>query len=349
MRRATYDNSTARAVKHLVHIFFSAILCVGPSFPFRYPRTDDMEYKLQNRQPGSNLVANRRSTGPRFGAHVSVAGGLQNAFTTAVEVDCDCLQIFVKNQRQWQASELDNEQIAAFRGAQSETGLGLVVAHASYLLNMASPDRAMRQRSVAAMIDELGRCEALGVESLVFHPGSHMDATVEQGIENIAESLDEVCRQTPDYRTLILLETTAGQGTAIGHRFEHLAAILANVKVPKRLGVCLDTCHLFAAGYDFRTDEGYEDMIAELDSAIGLATVKCVHVNDSKRECGSRVDRHEHIGKGKIGKQGFIHLVNDKRLAGLPMILETPKGKDGRGTDLDKVNLKRLRALLGSS
>ncbi len=282
---------------------------------------------------------------PAFGAHMSIAGGLENAFTAGVAVGCDCLQIFVKNQRQWRASPLAESQVATYRAAARETGLTPVVAHASYLINLASPDSAMRKRSVAAMVDELERCEALGVLALVLHPGAHLSDTMEAGIKHVARSLDKVHRSCPGYRTTILLETTAGQGSAIGYRFAQLAAVLETVGEPERLGLCLDTCHLFAAGYDFRTPEGYESMIEELDSAIGLANVRCIHMNDSKRELGSRVDRHEHIGKGKIGKQGLAHFVNDPRFAHVPMILETPKGKDGRGTNLDKVNLKRLRGL----
>jgi deoxyribonuclease-4 len=278
---------------------------------------------------------------------MSVAGGLHHAFEAGVRVGCDCLQIFVRNQRQWRAPPLTDEQVAAFEAAKRETGLDPVVAHASYLLNPASPDRAMRKKSIHGMIDELTRCEALGISALIFHPGSHVDDTMEAGIKRISRSLDEVHGQCPGYRTIILLETTAGQGTAIGHRFEQLAAILDRVREPDRLGVCLDTCHLFAAGYDFRTAAKYGAMIDELDSAIGLSHVRCIHVNDSKRGLGSRVDRHEHIGKGRIGKRGFAHFLNDERFASVPMILETPKGKDGRGTDLDKVNLKRLRRLMG--
>ena len=284
---------------------------------------------------------------PAFGAHMSVAGGLENAFSAGVAVGCDCLQIFVKNQRQWRAAPLAESQVAAYRAAARETGLTPVVAHASYLINLASPDTALRKRSVAAMVDELQRCEALGIVALVFHPGAHLSDTMEAGIKRVARSLDQVHRRCPGFRTTILLEATAGQGSAIGYRFAQLAAVLEVVGEPERLGLCLDTCHLFAAGYDCRTPEGYESMIEELDSAIGLASVRCIHMNDSKRELGSRVDRHEHIGKGKIGKQGLAHFVNDPRFAHVPMILETPKGKDGRGTNLDKVNLKRLKGLIG--
>ncbi len=278
---------------------------------------------------------------------MSVAGGLENAFFAGKRVGCDCLQIFVKNQRQWQGPPLGEDQIAAYKQAQRETGLSPVVAHASYLLNLASPEPETRKKSIAAMVDELERCEALGVSALVFHPGAHMKDTMEAGIARVVESLDEVHRACAGFRTMILLESTAGQGSAIGYRFAQLGAILDNVRESDRLGVCLDTCHLFAAGYDFRKPEGYAAMNDEMDRAVGVATIRCIHMNDSKKELGTRVDRHDHIGKGKIGKQGFAHFVNDKRWHGTPMILETPKGKDGRGTEFDKVNLKRLRALVG--
>ncbi len=290
-----------------------------------------------------------RQSAPRFGAHMSIASGFENAFTAGVDVGCECIQIFVKNQRQWRAPPLLDGQIASFMAAQRETGLAPVVAHASYLLNLASPDEAKRERSVDAMVDELERCEALGISSLIFHPGASLSDTLKAGVNRVARSLNEVHRRCAGYRTTILLETTAGQGSTIGHRFEQLGAIRHRVNEPQRLGICLDTCHLFAAGYDFRSVEGYAIMIAELDSVIGVPSVRCIHMNDSRREAGSRIDRHEHIGKGKIGKAGFAHFVNDKRFKHVPMILETPKGKDGRGTNLDKVNLKRLRSLIRSS
>lgn len=283
---------------------------------------------------------------PILGVHCSIAGGLENAFAKGVEVGCDCLQIFVKNQRQWHSRPLNGAQVAAYKAAQRQTGITPVVVHASYLLNLASPDRTTRGKSINAMVDELGRCEALGVSALIFHPGSHLSATLEAGIKRIIRSLDEVHRRCAGTKTMILLEITAGQGTCIGHRFEHLDAIMSQVDAPERLGACLDTCHLFAAGYDFRTPGDYQTTMDELDRVMGLSKVRCIHLNDSKRELGSRIDRHEHIGKGKIGKQGFAHFVNDPRWTGVPMIIETPKGKDGRGTDLDKVNLRRLRSLV---
>jgi deoxyribonuclease-4 len=291
----------------------------------------------------------------------------------AAELGCGCVQIFVKNQRQWGAAPLGEEQIVRFRTAQSATNVTPIVAHASYLLNLASPDEQVRRRSIEAMNDELQRCEALGVRYLVFHPGAHLEGTKAQrqggsegnaktqkhknaetrvgddatlaGIERIAKALDDVHRRCAGFRTMILLESTAGQGTSIGWRFEQLRGILDRVAESDRLGVCLDTCHLFAAGYDFRTAEGYASMMKELDRVIGLARVKCIHMNDSKRELGSRVDRHEHIGKGKIGESGFSHFLNDPRFAGVPMILETPKGVDGRGVSFDRLNLRRLRGM----
>jgi deoxyribonuclease-4 len=282
----------------------------------------------------------------RFGAHMSIAGGLANAFDLGAKVGCDCLQIFVKNQRQWRASPLADADVDRFRRAAARTGLAPVVAHAGYLINLASDNSATADRSRRALIDELQRCEALGLRHLVMHPGSHLGAGLREGIRRIITGLDAVHHATAGFAVRILLETTAGQGTSIGWEFEHLRRILDGVADADRLRVCLDTCHLFAAGYDIARADGYEAMGAELDAAIGIGRVECIHVNDSKRECGSRVDRHEHITKGRIGRTGFSLLVNDVRLAAIPKILETPKGRDGRGTDLDKVNLKRLRGLI---
>lgn len=277
---------------------------------------------------------------------MSVAGGLHLAFGAATAAGCDCLQIFVKNQRQWSARPLADDQVQAFKNAQAVTRVAPVVAHASYLLNLASPDAVLRQRSVTALVDELQRCEALGLSGLVVHPGAHLESELNSGLRRIARSLNAACASTAGFAVEVLLETTAGQGSAIGWRFEHLQAILEQVRDPARIGVCLDTCHLFAAGYDFRTADAYAAMIGELDRTVGAARVRCIHVNDSQRELASRVDRHAHVGKGRIGKAGFAHFINDPRWRGAPFILETPKGKDGRGADLDRINLKRLRALL---
>lgn len=283
----------------------------------------------------------------RFGAHMSVAGGLENAFEAGVAVGCDCLQVFVKNQRQWSAPALKDEQVAAYREAAERTGLTPVVAHASYLINLASPDAANRSRGIAAVVDELIRCERLGIGGLVLHPGAHMDEGVDAGIARIADGLNQAHRKTDGFTTRVLLETTAGQGSAIGHELAHLSRIIETVESPDRLGVCIDTCHVFAAGYEISNENAYASFMDELTSLRLLDRVACLHVNDSKGACGSRLDRHDHIGKGKIGRKGFAPIIRDPRLAHVPRILETPKGKDGRGTDFDRVNLKRLRALLG--
>lgn len=282
----------------------------------------------------------------RFGAHMSVAGGLHNAYTAGVAVGCDCLQIFVKNQRQWRASPLTEEQIKAFKVAQSETALTPTVAHASYLLNLASPDAAARQKSCDALVDELERCEALGVSGLVVHPGAHMGEGIDAGIERISQSLDVVHGRTAGFRAQVLLECVAGQGSTIGFEMAQLGRMMSGTKAPERLGVCLDTCHLFAAGYDLRDEADYARMVDELAQAVGLDNVKCIHVNDSKGECGSRIDRHDHIGQGKIGVVGFTRLLNDSRLAGVPKILETPKGLNEHGVDLDTMNLRCLRGMI---
>jgi deoxyribonuclease-4 len=282
----------------------------------------------------------------RFGAHLSVAGGLHLAFDAAVAAGCDCLQIFVKNQKQWTAKPLTDEAIRAYRAAQKRSGIRPVVAHASYLINLASPRQAQWDKSVAAMVDEIERCAALGVVGLVMHPGAHMGEGVDAGIARIVAGLDEIHRRTAGAKTRILLETTAGQGTSIGCDIEHLGRIINDVSEPARLGVCLDTCHLFAAGYDLRKPDEYERTLSLLRKHVTLRRIVCVHMNDSKGACGSRLDRHEHIGKGKMGLVGFRHVVNDHRLAHAAKILETPKGKDGRGVDLDKVNLRKLRRLI---
>lgn len=289
---------------------------------------------------------NEAATRQRFGAHLSIAGGFENAFSEGVRIGCDCLQIFVKNQRQWSAPPLSNEAVEAYRAAAQETGLFPVVAHATYLINLASPDKTNRKRSIDALTDEMKRCIRLGVPYLVLHPGAHLGEGVNAGIKRIARSLNAVHRRLDNDSTRLLLETTAGQGSSIGHRIEHLGHIIESVDDPDRLGVCLDTCHVFAAGYNISRPEEYERLVAELISYVTLDRVRCIHVNDSKGKCASRVDRHEHIGKGRIGKAGFRNLVNDPRLAAVPKILETPKGTDGRGTNLDRVNLKRLRRLI---
>jgi deoxyribonuclease-4 len=277
---------------------------------------------------------------------MSIAGGLHRAVQRAVESGCDCLQIFVKNQRQWRAGPLDAEAVRQWRQALSLGGVGPVVAHSAYLINPASPDGTIRLKSAAALLDELQRCGRLGVAGLVLHPGSHMGAGEASGLARVVEALNQALDQDDAHETPILLETTAGQGTALGYRFEHLAELIDRCDRPERLGVCLDTCHVFAAGYDVGTSDGCKRTLEEFDRVVGLKRLACIHCNDSKRELGSRVDRHEHIGQGRIGRDGFKCLINDQRLAHLPFILETPKGRDARGRDLDRINLATLRRMV---
>lgn len=277
---------------------------------------------------------------------MSIAGGLHRALESAQAVGCDCLQIFVKNQRQWTAKALRDEDIVLWREAVLRTGIGPTVAHATYLANLASGDRGLWNKSVAALTDELLRCQALGIVHLIFHPGAHLTATLERGIARIARGIDTIHKRTRGLDCTLLLETTAGQGTAIGHRFEHLAQIIERVAEPERLGICVDTCHVFAAGYPLIKPEDYEATVQELDDVVGIGRVKCLHVNDSKKELGSRVDRHEQIGQGQIGFRGFRNVVNDIRFRKVLKILETPKGVDQRGRDLDRINLGRLRRMI---
>jgi deoxyribonuclease-4 len=285
----------------------------------------------------------------RFGAHLSIAGGLHHALEAAANLGFDSVQIFVKNQQQWSASPLSDEQARLFRRTQRLTGVRPVIAHASYLPNLASPDSTARSRSIAAIVDELERCEALAVRHLVLHPGSHLGEGLDQGLRTVAASLDEIHRRTAGFAARLLLETTAGQGNSVGHEPWQLGRIIQQVAEPRRVGVCLDTCHLFAAGYNLADPADYARLMSELAAEIGLARIKCIHMNDSKTPCGSRVDRHEHIGKGRLGLRAFAHVVNDPRLTLAPKILETPKGVTPRGIDLDKLNLRRLRGLVRPS
>jgi len=279
----------------------------------------------------------------RLGAHESISGGLYKAFDRARSVGCDALQIFVKSNRSWAVKPLTEEDIARFKAKAEETGIQPVVAHTSYLLNLGTPDDTLWKRSRDTLIIELERCEALGVPYLVLHPGSHVGTGEEVGLAQVAQALGEVHAATPGFRAQILLETTAGQGTNLGYRFEHLGWLLEHTPTGERLGVCLDTCHVFAAGYELRTPDGYAATMEAFDRAVGLGRLKALHLNDSKGDLGSRKDRHEHIGKGHIGLEGFRHVLNDSRLANLPGLLETPKSDD---LHEDRENLAVLRSLV---
>jgi deoxyribonuclease-4 len=281
--------------------------------------------------------------GPLLGAHMSIAGGVGNALLAGKRVNCDAIQIFTKSSRQWASKPYSKEEVEHFHLQRKETGIGAVVAHDSYLLNLASSDTAMRRRSIAAFIDELERCETLGVSNLIAHPGAHVGAGELEGIRIIAKSLDEIHKACPGYHVKVTLEITAGQGSCLGYRFEQIADMIDAVKQGDRLRVCFDTEHAFAAGYDLRTKEGYERTFGEFDQIIGIELLAAFHLNDSKKNLNSRVDRHEHIGKGFLGVEAFRMLMNDRRFWGLPMCLETPKGPD---LQEDRQNLELLRSLI---
>ena len=263
----------------------------------------------------------------------------------AAAVGFQTVQLFTKNNNQWQAPPLSADHIGAFRLALEQTEVHDPVAHTSYLINMASPDDTLWKRSIEAMIVEVRRCHELGIADLVVHPGAHMGTGEEAGFLRVARAIDQIHRRTRKLEVKIDLETTAGQGSTLGHRFEHLGAILSLAKHPERLGVCVDTCHIFAAGYSLEPRERYDETVKQLEKAVGLEQLRVWHLNDSKRELGSRVDRHAGIGAGMMGLEPFRFLVNDLRFRHLPMILETPKGMED-GEDLDTRNLKTLRGLI---
>jgi deoxyribonuclease IV len=283
-------------------------------------------------------------SGPPLGAHLSIAGGVVNALLAAERLGCSTVQLFTKNSNQWVGKPFGPDEPAEFRKTLRRTRLKFATSHDSYLINLASADRALWRRSVEAFADELDRAEALGLTYLVTHPGAHVGCGEDAGLANVVRAIDEVHARRPDYKVQILLELTAGQGTCLGHRFEHLAAILERIREPKRVGVCLDTCHVFAAGYAFATEAEYAATTDEFDRLIGLKKLKLFHLNDSKKPRGSRVDRHEHIGRGHIGLEPFRRIVNDPRFQKTPMILETPK-EDADGHEMDPVNLATLRGL----
>jgi deoxyribonuclease-4 len=280
---------------------------------------------------------------PLLGAHMSIAGGVFNAFLHGKSVGCNTIQIFVKSNNQWRAKPLSDEEVEKYHQLQKETGIYPVVAHDSYLINAASQDQTLNAKSRDALKIELERCQTLKIPYLVMHPGSHVGAGESVGLTTIARALNEIFEELEDQGTKIALEATAGQGSNLGYKFEHLADIMGRVKQPNRMAVCMDTCHVFAAGYDIRTALGYKNVMAEFDRIVGLQHLAAIHFNDSKKGLGSRVDRHEHIGKGELGKEAFGFFLNDARLDKVPKILETPKGPDYAE---DKVNLKVLRSLI---
>lgn len=277
----------------------------------------------------------------RLGAHVSVAGGTHLAFERGREIGCDALQIFVKNASRWKGKTLSAEEIAAFRQEHEASGWPLI-AHASYLINLGSPDEALQEKSIAALVDELERCDALGVPGLVLHPGAHMGEGVEAGVDRVARALDRTAELLPEARARVLLENTAGQGSTLGSDLDELGAILKLVDDPARLAVCFDSCHAFVAGYDLRDEDGYAATFDALARAVGLERLAAVHLNDAQQGLGSRRDRHATILAGEIGAGFFARIVHDDRFETLPMVLETPLGDDGLGHERDLATLRDL-------
>jgi deoxyribonuclease-4 len=289
---------------------------------------------------------------PRLGAHVSVAGGLPRAVERAIVHGCDAFQIFAKNASQWRGRAMPADEVREFRAKVAASGLGPVVSHASYLINLATTDADLRQRSLDAMADEIDRAEALGLAGVVLHPGAYTSGSEARGLALIADGLDRLLADRRGGTTMVILEHTAGQGTALGSTFEQLAQIVRRMRESARVGVCLDTCHLLAAGYAIASHDGYVETMRLFERVIGLERLTVWHLNDSKRPLGSRVDRHEHIGRGCLGIEPFRWIVNDPRFDRLPMLLETPKAGGGatgpiRADPDDMRNLATLRGLLG--
>jgi deoxyribonuclease IV len=276
-----------------------------------------------------------------FGAHISAAGGLHQAFTRGEAVGCHTLQIFTKSERQWKAKPLLDDGIALFKAEAGRSGITPLLAHGSYLINLAAPGDELWQRSIDAFAEELERCRMLGIHYLVLHPGAHTGSGNEAGVRRVSEALNRLFAEGVGGDVTVLLETTAGQGTCLGGSFEELTVLLEQLQHPERAAVCVDTCHIFAAGYDFTTAEGYAATFDRLLELVGHERIKAFHLNDSKGAAGSHLDRHMAIGDGQIGLQGFRYLVNDPRFRGLPMILETPKGDD------DAEDLRNLATLRG--
>lgn len=278
-----------------------------------------------------------------LGAHTSTQGGVSAAVTLAQKLGFTGMQIFTKNNNRWQAKPLSEEEITKYKTLLKESGIKYVVAHDSYLINLCAKDQILLEKSRAAFIDELHRCEQLGITHLNFHPGAHGGVGEKEGIQLIADSLNYCHQLTPGFKVKSMLELTAGQGTALGCTFEQIAEIISLVKAKKRMCVCIDTAHIFAAGYDIRDKKNYRSVMKHFNEIIGADRLHCYHLNDSKKELGSRVDRHEHIGKGHIGLDGFRNIMNDEQFYHVPKILETPKGKEQVE---DILNLKVLRELI---
>lgn len=307
----------------------------------KYPITKGIKLKTES------LKTDNLHSMPPLGAHMSMAGGLYKAVEAAAEVGCDCVQLFTKNNNQWNAKDLTDDDVRAFRQALDRLGIIAPIAHDSYLINLAAPDDALWKKSIDAYVVELQRAEQLGLDYVVMHPGAFTTSSEAEGLRRVIKAFDEVHKQTRGLKVITLVETTAGQGSCLGHRFEHLAEIIGGVKHPARMAVCFDTCHVFAAGYPLATPADYAATMRQLDTTVGLDQVKAFHLNDSKKPLGSRVDRHEHIGQGHLGLEPFRNLLNDQRFSNVPMYLETPK-EEKDGEKMDVVNLRTLRGLMAA-
>jgi len=281
--------------------------------------------------------------GDLIGAHISTKGGLHTVFDRAAAVDATAIALFAKNSNQWKGKVMTDDDVAQFASLRS---VKPILTHASYLINLATTNAEFHRKSIAAMVDELDRAERLGSHAVVLHPGAHMNAGIGHGIDQIARSFDEIHAAIPNHRVVTLLETAAGQGSCLGCTFEELGRIIDLIDDKERVGICIDTCHVFAAGYEIRTREGYDQMIDEIEEHVGLENVGAFHLNDSKKGLGSRVDRHQHIGEGEIGLEAFRMLLNDPRFLRIPKLLETPKTVE---TESDRKNLTTLRSLLSLS
>ncbi len=292
-------------------------------------------------------MARSAAVTPLLGAHVSTAGGLPLALERGVELGCDAIQIFVKPPSQWRLRPLARREAPRFRAARAASPIAAVLAHATYLINLAATDRDTLRRSRSTLGAELARCQTLAVPALVVHPGAHLGRGKRRGVEAVARSLDRVLDRRRGAATRLLLENTAGQGTTLGWRLEQLAEIRQRCRHRRRIGFCIDTCHAFAAGYRLDRPAGYERFVAELDACLGLDAVGCFHLNDSRHAAGSRRDRHANLGTGRIGRGAFRRLVRDRRLAGIPMVLETPRGDGGDGHRRDLELLGRLARAAG--
>lgn len=278
-----------------------------------------------------------------LGVHMSISGGLEKAIQQGESIGCTAIQIFTKSNRQWRAKKITDDQALLFKKSLNNSTIKIVIAHATYLINLGSPEKSVAEKSISALVEELHRCDQLGIPYLVLHPGSHLESGESICIKQIVENIDNVLEQAQN-NTMLLLETMAGQGTSVCYRFEDIATIIRLSKNSKKIGVCFDTCHAFAAGYDFRDPATYKAMWLQFDTIIGLEKLKAIHLNDSKKDLGTRVDRHENIGKGKIGLNAFRSIINDKKLASIPKILETPKTT----LDQDKLNMSVIQKLVNN-